>query len=113
LNHQKQRILMESPLIEVYKNTRIQFERMFCLDHKTSHHSPPAMEKTFRKLTTHMEKHDANKFVLACKSAYQIRDAISDGLHAMMTKKVVLKSNKDWENMPDEIEVEDDGDLDV
>ena len=104
---------MESPLIEVYKNTRIQFERMFSLEHKTTHHSPPAMEKTFRKLTTHMEKRDANKFVMARKSSYHIQDAISEGMHAMMTKKVVLKSNKDWENMPDEIEVEDEGDLDV
>ena len=105
---------MESPLIEVYKNTRIQFERMFCLEHTTTHHSPPAMEKTFRKLTTHMEKHDANKFVMARKSAYHIQDAISEGLHAMMTKKVVvLKGNREWENMPDEIEVEDEGDLDV
>lgn len=35
-NHQKSRIIAESQLIETYKNIRIQFEQMFCLEHKAS-----------------------------------------------------------------------------
>ncbi|KAF8983859.1 hypothetical protein BDQ17DRAFT_1261032, partial [Cyathus striatus] len=59
-NHQKQQILSESPLIEVYKNTQFQFEKMFCLEHKTNRHSPPDMMMTFSKLAKYMKDNKAN-----------------------------------------------------
>jgi hypothetical protein len=127
-NHQKERILAESSLIEVYKNTRRQLEKIFCLDHKTTRHSPPKMKLMFARLRAYMKKHETNVFKPGRRTNYVIPDIMERGMHIMMTTKpstAMLDSNEgddaeddrmdiedDW-GFPDELEVEDDGSLDV
>ncbi|GLB39303.1 hypothetical protein LshimejAT787_0604650 [Lyophyllum shimeji] len=128
-NHQKERILTESPLIEVYKNTRRQLEKFFCLDHKTTRHSPPKMKLTFARLAAYMQKHETNIHKSGRKTSYMIPDVMGKGMHVMMTPKAAAGMGavgdevdvemddemgiEDDSGLPDEQEVEDDGSLDV
>ncbi|RDB20638.1 hypothetical protein Hypma_012103 [Hypsizygus marmoreus] len=120
-NHNKERILAESSLIEVYKNTRLQLEKMFCLDHKTTRHSPPKMKLMFALLAKYMQENEANVYKIGRTTKYTIPDVMGDGMHVMMSKTAesasALDINEpidggDW-GLPDEPEIADDGDLDV
>ncbi|KAF8158137.1 hypothetical protein B0H34DRAFT_782739 [Crassisporium funariophilum] len=86
LNHQKSRILAESPLIETYKNIRLQFKQMFCLNHKTSRHAPPKMQITFKKLTAYMEREKAHVFVANQDSGCSVPDMMEKGINILMTR---------------------------
>lgn len=78
---------MESPLIEVYKNTCIQLEKVFCLEHKTTRHSPPKMKITFTKLAEYMKEHQTHVRVAGRTTDYIIPNSMGEGQHIMMTKK--------------------------
>ena len=75
-NHQKSRILSESSLIGVYKDTRAQFEEMFCLTHTTTHHSLPKMTMTFNKLGEYMRKESTNEHVNG-RDAFSVPNAMA------------------------------------
>jgi hypothetical protein len=125
-NHQKSRIIAESQLIETYKNIRIQFEQMFCIEHKASRYSPPKMEITFKKLTTYMEHEKAHVFTPNRGSTYDIPEVMDKGMVMLLNQRSQPDtdlhietesrhgdSNK-WEDLGDEQEeVEDDGSLDL
>jgi len=114
-NHTKARILKQSPLIEVFKNMRIQFERMFTLDHRTTRHSPPRLQRTFDKLANYMTKNGANVFTAGRTATYSIPDVMGKGMHDFSTT-VRVKSGDDIDDADGEDvdgPVEDDGDLDV
>jgi hypothetical protein len=121
-NHQLERIIAESPLIETYKNIRRQFEQMFCLDHKTSRHSPPKMTLTFQKLTEYMKNEKAHESVRERETEHTILDIMTKGLELIQIRgaraKLPIDSDdtniSEWEELGDEIEeVEDDGSLDL
>lgn len=121
-NHTKNRILEESPLIELYKNTRIQVENIFHLDHRTTRHSAPDMTTTFKMLTAYMEKHKTNELVPGCRSPYPVPDAAAQGMHLMLTTGQLVGASSDaddgWEDLDEEEqdveqEVGDDGGLDI
>ncbi|KAF8900874.1 hypothetical protein CPB84DRAFT_1815332 [Gymnopilus junonius] len=106
LNHQKARILDESPLLE-----------MFCLEHKTTCHSPPKMKVTFAKLSTYMVEHNSNMFVAGQKTKYIVPDTMGKGLQAMVFEKEnrnEMMGDGETEDQDDEADViDDDGSLDV
>ncbi|EPQ58924.1 hypothetical protein GLOTRDRAFT_23636, partial [Gloeophyllum trabeum ATCC 11539] len=79
-NHTKNHILMHSSLIGVMKNMRINFEKMFVMDHRTFKHSPPMMQKTINKLVTYMRKMATHAEVPGRKSAHIIPDTLRDGM---------------------------------
>ncbi|EKM77433.1 hypothetical protein AGABI1DRAFT_130514 [Agaricus bisporus var. burnettii JB137-S8] len=83
-NHTVDRMVEASPLIEVYKDVRIQFEQMFCLTHKTSRHSPPKMKLTFRKLQKYMEKYDTNIFIPGRETQNSLIDTNEIGTTKLM-----------------------------
>ncbi|KAG6914775.1 hypothetical protein DXG01_015420 [Tephrocybe rancida] len=118
-NHQKAHILAESPLIKTYKNVWLQFEKMFCLQHKTTQHSPPKLKATFSKLTTYLEKERANEIVLGCKSGYSVPDAMMKGMSEILKEKskgtelTDLDTDSKWAALADKAEVKDGKDLDV
>lgn len=100
-NHTIDRMIELSPLIEIFKDVRAQFEQMFCLEHKTSRHSPAKMSLTFAKVERHMEKHHTNEFIPGRGSEYEITDMASIG----MTKLIVAidkareKQKRDTEHL--------------
>ncbi|KAF9498372.1 hypothetical protein BDN71DRAFT_1466204 [Pleurotus eryngii] len=114
-NHTKGHIINESPLIEVYKDTRAQFERMFCLDHKTTWHSPPKMTQTFKHLATYMEKERVNEFATGRTTKYTIPDMIGKGSTILAAKRGQLETRGEELDMDDlgELELEDDGGIDL
>ncbi|KAF8815306.1 hypothetical protein BYT27DRAFT_7226013 [Phlegmacium glaucopus] len=117
-NHTQERIMKESALIEVYKSIRIQFEQMFCLEHKTIRHSPPKMKNTFDKLGDYMRTESTHTEVRG-RMAYNIVDAKAKGMHMAMTGHAPGNSNASGssgelgEDAEQDVEVEDDGSLDV
>ncbi|KAJ8695821.1 hypothetical protein PTI98_005742 [Pleurotus ostreatus] len=124
-NHTKGRIMKESPLIETFKNVRVQATKMFHLDHRTVKHSPAKLETTFRALGLYMDEIKANEFIPGRAVNYSIADKKSEGIFLGMTKAskamrgedIDMEGNEDdddGDQLPDiEHEVEDDGDLDV
>lgn len=70
-------------MIELYKNTRLQVENLFHLDHRTTRHSAPDMETTFIMLATYMQKNRTNELVPGRKSPFSIPDASAHGIHLM------------------------------
>ncbi|XP_006463783.1 hypothetical protein AGABI2DRAFT_74833 [Agaricus bisporus var. bisporus H97] len=83
-NHTVDRMIAASPLIEVYKDIRGQFEQMFCLTHRTSRHSPPKMKVTFAKLQRYMEKQQANEFIMGRNAEHVLMDTIQVGMTKLM-----------------------------
>jgi len=106
----------ESSLIEVYKSIRVQFEKMFCLEHKTVRHSPPKMKNTFDKLGEYMQK-ESSHIQIKGRDAHSITDAMSKGMHMVLIGKApgeraALDDPEDPEENVDE-EIMDDGSLDI
>jgi hypothetical protein len=79
-NHTVDRMIQASPLIEVYKDVRQQFEHMFHLTHKTSRHSPPKMKITFDRLRRYMEKSQANEFIPGRDAQHNLIDTLQIGI---------------------------------
>lgn len=103
--------MRESVLIEVYKSIRVQFEQMFCLEHKTIRHSPPKMKNTFDKLGNYMRKESTHTEVKG-RATQSIVDTMAKGMHMSMTGNPVGESGAmgDLDNDAKQ-EVEDDGTL--
>jgi len=105
--------MKESALIEVYKSIRVQFEQMFCLEHKTIRHSPPKMKNTFDKLGEYMQKESTHTEVKG-RAAQSIVDAMAKGMHMAMTGNPPGGSGAgELDDEEAEQEVEDDGSLDT
>ena len=81
------------------------------------------MKLTFKRLGAYMQKHQANIHKPGRTTKYIIPDIMGKGMHIMMTTKLSMESTDneddvgrmDIENwgLTEEIEVEDDGSLDV
>lgn len=117
-NRTKKRLIAESPLIEIYKNVRIQFKKMFCLNYKTTRHSPPKMRKTFAKLGEYMKMKHTNEYIRGRESAYEVPDTMKRGAHISMTMNdadaMEVDGDGEWMDVGDEMEeVDDDGGLDI
>ena len=86
---------------------------MFCLEHKTTRHSPPKMELTFKRLGEYMDKEKTNEEVEG-RDGIEIVDAMSVGMHNAVTGKISGDYDGEESDIADEMdEVEDDGSLDI
>ena len=114
-NYQKERIIKESPLIEVYKNIRIQLQDTFQLSNHTSRHSLPDMTQTFAVLEQYMHEHKAFMYIPGRTASYTVPDAIADGLGILLSSDTFDDVEITGESMDgdDEQEVDDEGDLAV
>ncbi|XP_006463767.1 hypothetical protein AGABI2DRAFT_152846 [Agaricus bisporus var. bisporus H97] len=93
-NHTIHRMIEASPLIEIYKDVREQFEKMFCLSHKTNRHAPPKMNLTFDKLRRYMEKYKTNVFTRGRKSELELMDTMQSGI--IKLNKSVEETRQRW-----------------
>lgn len=103
-------------MIGVFKNARIQVERMFRMAHKTTKHSGPKMEKTFSKLAAHLAEKQTHESLPKRGTKYNVRDVIRIGQNlAMTTKSGAVRGeagDEEWEDIKDhEEEVEEIEDL--
>ena len=85
---------------------------MFCLEHKTTRHSPPKMELTFKRLGEYMQKEKTNEEVEG-RDGVEIVDAMSIGMHNAMSGKIVGDYDGESDFVDEMEEVEDDGSLDI
>lgn len=85
----------------MYKNIRIQFERCSCLDNKTTRHSPPKMQNTFKSLGKYMQKERAHHFTVKRSPRYSVPD--------IRAKKTMRTGRKDEHGDSFEMEIGDDG----
>lgn len=124
-------MLADSPLIKLYKNTGIQVENIFHLDHRTTRHSTPNLEVTFNMLHADMQKNNTNRYIAGRTTSHSIPDVMREGLHILSTTVHQRSLGVDdvetggggddddegWEDVPEgeniELEVGDDGSLDV
>ncbi|KIL55117.1 hypothetical protein M378DRAFT_91388 [Amanita muscaria Koide BX008] len=78
-NHTVDRIIKESPLVEVYRNIRTSIEQNFTLSHRTNARTDPDMSKTFDALRKHLEETKPHRKILGRKSACSIPDPMEKG----------------------------------
>jgi hypothetical protein len=106
-NHTKDRIIKESSLSEIYKNIRVNYEEVYCLDPTVPTHQPPDMRKTFEKLAKHMHREHTNDYIPGRhENVPSIPNALSDG-----ASKCAKGTKEDNEADDEEAEVEEGGDL--
>jgi len=93
---------------------------MFCLQHKTTRHSPPKMKRTFAKLAAYMRRELSNTEVKGRDAIYSVCDAMASGMNKMMVgddgdaMDIDNTEESEWVDLDDGMEeVEDDGSLDV
>ncbi|KAG1889561.1 hypothetical protein F4604DRAFT_1529582, partial [Suillus subluteus] len=78
-NHTVSRIIMESPLIQVYWNLHTMFQNNFLHTHQTMKHAEANMSKTFQILCGHVAKHSVNEVVNGRSSQHSIPDILAKG----------------------------------
>ncbi|KAE9405874.1 hypothetical protein BT96DRAFT_811716 [Gymnopus androsaceus JB14] len=119
-NHTKAHILKESPLIGVFKNARIQVQKMFRMTKLTSHHSGPKMQQTFNALGVKYQEHMKSEFIGGRKTYFPIVNKLTAGMHLAQTatwkKNDEDNDDGEWEDLDiidNEEEVEEQGDLEI
>jgi len=97
-NHTINRIILESPLVQVYCNLHENFQKHFSHTHLSSRKNKANMVKTFMELCAHFEKYRPHKVQLGCSSKLCISELIDTG-HVLMEKS---KDELGWEGLQDE-----------
>ncbi|KAJ6607144.1 hypothetical protein B0H10DRAFT_2307406 [Mycena sp. CBHHK59/15] len=96
---QKKRVIQESALIQVYRQCCRNIQRNFHLTSLTSHHAPPNMEKTYKKMARYLQEHGPNDHRPGRKTAYIIPDVINQGQAKMnATEKTTEDENEEKED---------------
>ena len=89
-------IILELPLVKVYRNVQGLVEKNFKLTHHTTNHAPPNMKKTFAKFLKHLSLNSPHIVSMGRKSHHQI-----DDLHNKwgdMTQKIACGECETKEN---------------
>ncbi|KAG6380521.1 hypothetical protein JVT61DRAFT_8685 [Boletus reticuloceps] len=82
-NRTVERILLESPLVQAYRNAQAMIQRNFLHTHLTIKHSDSNMTKTFKGLTTRLEVHSPHMVTIGRKSHHEIIDMMDKGQELM------------------------------
>lgn len=83
-NYTKERVIAESPLIEVYHSCHANIERNFQLGGLTTRHTPADMKRTYRVLVEYMEQHATNEYQAGRTTSYPIPDVLNKGLTLLL-----------------------------
>ncbi|KIJ62202.1 hypothetical protein HYDPIDRAFT_94808, partial [Hydnomerulius pinastri MD-312] len=76
-------ILLESPLVQAYRNAQAMIQKNFLHTHLTTKHADPNMLKTFQGLTARFETHSPHTVSLGRKSQHEIADLVDKGRESM------------------------------
>ncbi|KAG1839401.1 hypothetical protein DFJ58DRAFT_718552 [Suillus subalutaceus] len=87
-NHTVSRIIMESPLIQIYRNLHTMFQNDFLHVQQTTKHAEADMSKMFQVLCRHMRKHSSNEVVKGRGSHYSIPEVLAKGQELMEKNSV-------------------------
>ncbi|KAH7917214.1 hypothetical protein BV22DRAFT_1026806 [Leucogyrophana mollusca] len=81
------RIILESPLVQIYRNTHSNIEKNFMHSHLTFAHTEPDMTKTLHHLTQNMKKQSPHQLNPGRQSSCSITDLLDKG-QELFDKKV-------------------------
>ncbi|KAI6022769.1 hypothetical protein BKA83DRAFT_4463787 [Pisolithus microcarpus] len=84
-NRSVERIILESPLVQVYRNLQGLVQQTFAHTHLTTNHAAPNMQKTFAKLQGRLALNSPHTIIAGRKTQYQIDDLSEKG-QCMMEK---------------------------
>ncbi|KAI5999218.1 hypothetical protein EDD15DRAFT_2135981, partial [Pisolithus albus] len=73
-NRSVERIIMESPLVEVYRKLQTSVQKNFGHTHLATNHSPPDMRKTYEKVQERLALNSPHKMLPGRTSRYQVDD---------------------------------------
>ncbi|KAI6022226.1 hypothetical protein PISMIDRAFT_79654, partial [Pisolithus microcarpus 441] len=109
-NRSVERIILESPLVHVYRNLQGLVQRSFGHPHVTTNHAAPNMRKTFAKLQGRLALNSPHTIIAGRKSQYQVEELSEKGQGMM--EKAAEQGEVLIENEGDAIEGEmiEDGD---
>ncbi|KAI6011403.1 hypothetical protein BKA83DRAFT_4502458 [Pisolithus microcarpus] len=82
-NRTLDRILLESPLVQAYRNAQVMIQKNFLHTHLTVKHGDPNMSKSFKALTMRFESHSPHRRIAGRKSRYEILDLADKGRELM------------------------------
>ncbi|KAG1726520.1 uncharacterized protein EDB91DRAFT_1263675 [Suillus paluster] len=82
-NRTVERIFLESPLVQAYRNTQVMVQKNFLHAHLTTNHAAPNMTKTFEGLSIRMAVQSPHTVVLGRKTHCEIPDLIDKGRDMM------------------------------
>ncbi|KAG2128117.1 hypothetical protein BD769DRAFT_1667673 [Suillus cothurnatus] len=86
-NRTVDRIILESPLVQVYRNLHGAFERNFMCIHLTNQHAEADMAQTFKQLCIHIAECSPHEPIQGRNSKYCVPDLFSKGLELMDKKE--------------------------
>ncbi|KAI5982250.1 hypothetical protein EDD15DRAFT_2391332 [Pisolithus albus] len=76
-------ILLESPLVQAYRNAQVIIQKNFLHTHLTVKHGDPNMSKTFKALATGFASYSPHRRIAGRKSRHEIPDLIDKGRELM------------------------------
>ncbi|KAG1862649.1 hypothetical protein F4604DRAFT_1957361 [Suillus subluteus] len=83
LNRTVARIILESPLVQIYRNLHGNFQSNFLHNNLSTQHGESNMAKTFQALCTYMAGHSANEVKHRRKSHHRVPDLLAKGQELM------------------------------
>lgn len=81
-----ERVLKESPLIQVYRNAMTSVESLFILGPQTVRHGDPDMKKTYEELVRELVKNGLFKEAPGRKTVKEMMDAFRKGHDNLYSK---------------------------
>ncbi|KIJ12626.1 hypothetical protein PAXINDRAFT_82563 [Paxillus involutus ATCC 200175] len=82
-NHTVERILLESLLVQAYRNVQAMIQKNFLHTHLSIKHTNPNMMKSFQGLVTRLETHSPHVITVGRKSRHKIIDLMDKGRELM------------------------------
>jgi hypothetical protein len=101
-NHSVARVILESPLVEIYCKAHSIIENNFMHTGRTSSHAEPDMKKTFDGLLTKMQLMTPHFPTLGQQSTYSVPDLLDKG-HELFEKGTKGNSVSDVDGATDEV----------
>ncbi|KZP32767.1 hypothetical protein FIBSPDRAFT_670214, partial [Athelia psychrophila] len=80
VNFTKERVIEESPLVDIYRSCHHNIERNFHINGLTQRHAKPNLKLTFAVLAAYFKEHGLHTHQTGRQAAYTISDKIDDGI---------------------------------
>ena len=101
-----ERIILESPLVQIYRNIQKTIQANFDHTHLTSNHAAPDMAKTFLKLQERLHSSSPHAIRMGRKTQHVVA-VLSDKGITMMEKVIRGEANEKDTSEENRVELED------
>ncbi|KIO01850.1 hypothetical protein M404DRAFT_28360 [Pisolithus tinctorius Marx 270] len=105
-NYTKQRVIEESPLIDVYRSCHTSMAQNLSVGSPTTNHAPPDLTKTLERTAIYMKDHRPNEFIKGRSTMYQIPDMLDRGQNLLYSTTGIHEGESDESELLGGIAVE-------